>query len=100
MSVNLPEAIAAALDGEAHRRRLRRGDVLREFLVREFPHYVCDEIERDFLPVLDVEPVEDEPGDAATPLGLPSGAVVTSQPKSVVPSLPGDPDRGSSGVAT
>lgn len=73
MSVNLPEAIAAALDGEAHRRRLRRGDVLREFLVREFPQYVCDEIERDLLPVLDVESLEDEHDDAATPPALPRG---------------------------
>jgi hypothetical protein len=52
------------------------------------------------LPALVAEVLRCEPADATPPPGLPSGAVVTFPPKSVVPSLPDDLARGPFGAAT
>lgn len=68
ITVSLPRPLAAAIDGEAHRRLVRRGDVVRDCLLRVWPAYVAATLADDLRPILDAEEIaDDSPIDAEWP---------------------------------
>ena len=102
ITVTVPKPLAAAIDGEAHRRLVRRGDVVRDCLARVWPAYVAAVLADDLRPILDAEVADDDdfPLHATAPPELPGGAVETSSRQSVVCSVADDSTSGSSGAAT
>jgi hypothetical protein len=65
ITVTLPGPLATALDAEARRRLLRRGDVLAAFMREAWPNWVGASLARD-LWIIDAEVIEG-PADAETP---------------------------------
>ena len=102
ITVTVPKPLAAAIDGEAHRRLVRRGDVVRDCLLRVWPGYVAGALADDLRPVLDAEVADDDDFllHATAPPELAGGAVETFPPRSVVRSVADDPTSGSSGATT
>lgn len=58
-TVTLPPEVAAAVDAEAYRRLVRRGDVLAEFVRTCWPTYLANVLAQDLASVLDAEEVDD-----------------------------------------
>lgn len=68
ITVTVPQPLAAAIDGEAHRRLVRRGDVIRDCLLQVWPAYVATVLADDLRPILDAEVAgDDSPPDAERP---------------------------------
>lgn len=100
ITVTVPKPLAAAIAGEAHRRLVRRGDVIRDCLLQVWPAYVATVLADDLRPILDAEVAgDDSPPNAQRP-GLNPGPASDPATDAEAIVSPSAAPRGDGGTAT